>query len=249
MSQPSNRILTPDMLSRGDYRNQFVEVATNPNDFATADSSLILSTVPFLPSGDHFVDIPIYPLGMTQSFSWNEGMSGRAVPEIGSGRKTMTAGGTMGNGSISKLIVHGNSILMSLYRPTLAFIKSTQTLDAASGKMFTGGNQDWIKGLAAVNIDLYSTGIDDYVTRVIAGGGLNSILYKIPFGLIEIKRDPRQRVLEINFFEQCSLRGKQGGQTAGQPSLTDSLSFEFERHRALLACGPFSLSDEEIGGL
>lgn len=249
MAQPSNRVLTPEVLAKGDYRNNFIEVATEPNDFASADVSLLLSTVPFLPAGDHFVDIPLYPIGLTQNFNWNEGVTGRMVPEVGSARKVSTVGTAMGNGSISKLIVHGASLINSLYRPTVAFIKSAQTLDADSSKLFSGGKTDWIKGLAVAGVDLYDAELGEYLDRVISSGGMNSILYKIPFGLIEVQRDPKQRVVAINYFEQCSIRGNNGGLSAGQPQLLSSISFEFERHRTLLAAGPFGLSSEPASGV
>lgn len=250
MAQPSNRILTADTLAKGDYRNNFVEVATNPNDFATPDASLLLSTVPFLPAGDTFVDIPLYPVGLTQSFQWNEGVNGRMVPEVGSARKTQTVGTAAGNGSISKLIVHGASLVHSLYRPTVAFIKSTETLSNDSKKLFTGGDTAWIKGLAVAGVDLYDDdSLGEYLTRVISAGGMNSVLYKIPFGLIEVQRDAKQRVIAINYFEQCSIRGNNGGMNAGQPQMASSISFEFERHRTLLAAGPFGLSTEATSGI
>ena len=78
---------------------------------------------------------------------------------------------------------------------------------------------------------------------------MNSLLYKIPFGLIEVKRDPRQRVTAINFLEQCMLLGNQSGMSQGQFQMIDSMSFNFERVRALKAVGPFALSDDTMVGL
>ena len=69
-------------------------------------------------------------------------------------------------------------------------------------------------------------------------------MYKIPFGLVEVVRDPRQRSVAINFFEQCALRGTQGGMSAGQFQLIQSVSFEFERIRALSSFGPFNVSGD-----
>jgi hypothetical protein len=250
MAQPSNRIVSSEQLSKADWRNQFLEVATSADDFASGECSLVLATVPFLPAGDNFVDIPLYPVGLAQSFAYNEGLAGQMVPEIGSSRKINTAGTAMGSGSISKLIIHGNSLVGSLYRPAIAFINSTETLSVLSSKLVGGGGQAaWIKGLMAQDVDLFSSELTDYVDRVIAQGGLNSILYKIPFGLVEVKRDPRQRVLAINFLEQCGLRGTQSGLNAGQFQMIDQLSFEFERVRPLLAAGPFSLSNDTTLGM
>lgn len=250
MAQPSNRVINAEQLSKADWRNQFLEVATSPDDYASGETSLILATVPFLPPGDNFVDVPLYPVGLAQSFSYNEGINGQMVPEIGSTRKVNTAGTAMGSGTISKLIVHGNSLVASLYRPVLAFINSTETLSKLKSKLVGGGGSaEWIKGLVVQDVDLFSAELTDYVDRVIAQGGMNSILMKIPFGLVEVRRDPRQRVVAINFLEQCGMRGTQGGLNAGQFQMVDQFSFEFERVRALLAVGPFSLSSDTTLGL
>ena len=64
MAQPTNNILTPEQLDGTDYRKQYVEIMSDATDFATADTSLVLATVPFLPVGDSFVDIPLYPVGI-----------------------------------------------------------------------------------------------------------------------------------------------------------------------------------------
>ena len=250
MAQPSNRVVTAEQLSKADYRNQFAEMATSPDDFGSGDTSLILATVPFLPPGDNFVDIPLYPIGLAQNFAYNEGLVGQMVPEIGSARKTNTAGSGMGSGTISKLIVHGNSLVASIYRPVLAFINSTETLSKLTKKMAgADGDANWIKGMVLQDVDLFSAELTDYVDRVVAQGGMNSVLFKVPFGLMEIRRDNRQRVIAINFLEQCGMRGTQAGLNAGQFQLVDSLSFEFERVRPLLAAGPFSLSDDTAIGI
>lgn len=249
MAQPSNRIVSADQMGSADYRNQFMEVATSASDFGTGDTSLVLSTVPFLPPGFNFTDLPLYPIGLAQSFAYNEGINGQMVPEIGSGRKTNTSGSTMGSGNISKLVIHGNSLTASLYRPTLAFISSTTSLSALASKLTGSDSTGWVSGLAVQDIDLFSAGVSDYVDRVVASGGMSSLLYKIPFGMVEIKRDARQRVLAINFLEQCGIRGNQSGLNAGQFQLVDSLSFEFERVRPLLSVGPFSLSSDIATGM
>ena len=250
MAQPSNRIVTSDMLDQADYRDQFIEMATAPDDFASGESSLVISTVPFLPGGRSFTDIPMYPVGLAQSFAYNEGLSGQMIPEIGSSRKISTTGSAMGSGSIAKLLVHGNSLAACLYRPTLAFIQSTESLSGLQSKLL-GPDADvsWIPGLLSKNADIYSAELTDYIDVVVATGGLNSLLFKIPFGLIEVKRDMRQRVIAINYIEQCSIRGSQSGLSAGQFQLVDQLSFEFERVRPMEAMGPFSLSGDTAVGV
>lgn len=249
MAQPSSRIVNTEQLEKADWRNQFVEVATSADDFASGDTSLILATVPFLPQGDNFVDIPLYPVGLAQSFAYNEGLIGQMVPELGSARKINTAGSSMGSGNISKLIVHGNSLVASLYRPVLAFINSCDTLSKITDKLTGGERAEWIKGMVVQDVDLFSAELTDYVDRVVAQGGMNSVLFKIPFGLVEVRRDPRQRVVALNFLEQCGLRGTQAGLNAGQFQMIDQLSFEFERVRPLLAVGPFSLSNDTAIGI
>lgn len=252
MAQPSNRIVNTEQLDKADWRNQFVEVATSADDFASGETSLVLSTVPFLPNGSTFTDIPLYPVGLAQSFAYNEGLVGQMVPEIGSARKINTAGTAMGSGSISKLIVHGSSLAASIYRPTLAFVNSTTTLSALSSKLIGVGSSassSWINGLLTQSVDLFSADLTEYVDTVVAQGGLNGLLYKVPFGLIEVRRDPRQRCVAINFLEQCAMRGSQAGLNAGQFQLVDQISFEFERVRPLLGVGPFSLSSDTAIGM
>ena len=247
MAQPTNNILTPAQLDGTDYRKQYVEMISDATDFATADTSLILATVPFLPVGDSFADIPLYPVGVCQSFSYNEGLPGQFIPEIGSSRKIGASGTSMGSGTVARLALHGNSLEAALYRPTLLWIQSTDSLVDLLERL-AGDDKQWIQGLNGQSIDLFSADIDQYVDRVVSAGGLNSLLFKIPFGLVEVKRDPRQRVVSINFLEQCRLTGSQAGLSAGQFQLMDSVSFEYERKRPLKSVGPFSLSDDTAVG-
>lgn len=249
MAQPTSKILTADMLENADFRQQFVEVATHADDFASGETSLILSTVPFLSPGDTFSDIPLYPVGLTQNFSWNEGLSGQFVPEMGSSRKIGVSGNAMGSGSISRLVLHGNSLVAALYRPTIEFIATCDTLKDITDRISGDSAKKWILGLSMQGGDIMNSDLTDYVDHVIAQGGMNSLLYKIPFGMIEVQRDPRQRVVGINFLEQCNLRGNQKGLSANQFQLIDSMSFEFERVRPLKGVGPFSLSSDTLVGM
>ena len=248
MAQPTNRILTPKDIENSDYRRQWVESVTDATDFGSADSSLILSTIPFLPIGDSFTEYPLFPVGVTQSFTYNEGLSGQFIPEIGSSRKTAASGTAMGSGSISRLALHGNSLVASLYRPTLLWIKSSKALASIQDKI-VGENKEWIQGLNTQGLDLFSAETDEYIDRVVSAGGMNSLIYKIPFGLVEVRRDPRQRVISIVYLEQCMLLGDQSGLSAGQFQIIEGMSFNFERKRPLKAMGPFSLSGDKMVGL
>lgn len=248
MAQPTNYILSPEQLDATDYRKQFVEVGTHATDFVTGDTTLILSTVPFYPVGDSFSKMPLYAVGIAQQFSYNEGLPAQPVPEVGSSRRIIASGTASGNGMISRLAFHGNSLVAALYRPVLAFIQSTDSLNDIADRI-VGTDKQWIQALNAQNLDLYSADMDAYVDRVIAAGGMNALLYKVPFGLVIVKRDPRQRATSINFLEQCILAGNQDGLSSGQFQVVDSFSFQFERMRPLKAIGPFSLSDDTTVGM
>lgn len=241
----SNKVITAETLDTTDWRNQWIERETSANDFATGESTLLISTVPFLPGGDNFIDIPLYPLGLTQNFSYTEGIIGAMVPELGSSRKTNTAGSAMGSGTISKLLIHGNSLAASLFRPTFQFFATTETLSNLAYKVMSPSiDTEWIKGLLTSDIDIWSAELTEYIDRVVSGGGQNSLLYKMPFGLVEIVRDPKQRVININYFEQCGVRGTQGGVSQGQFQMIEAFNFEFERMRALSSFGPFNVSGD-----
>ena len=70
-------------------------------------------------------------------------------------------------------------------------------LDRIAGK-----DKEWIQGLNGQTINIFSMDVDNYMDKVIAAGGLN-LLYKIPFGLVEINAIPRQRVV-ADYLEQCN---------------------------------------------
>ena len=250
MAQPVSKILNADEMSHADYRKKFVGSTTHPNDFVSADQSLVLSTVPFLPAGDAFVDIPLFPIGLCQQFSVSEGLNGQFIPEVGSTRKVNAAGTAAGSGNITRLEYFGNSLSAVLYRPTFYFMAAVPELADLSSKIFASTNSnDWLKSICSPDLDLYSLDLSAAMDRVIGDGGLNGLLYKLPFGLIEVKMDARQRVTKINFYEQCALRGQSGGMSAAQFQIADNLSFEFERKRPLLTAGIFSLSTDNSQGL
>lgn len=244
-AKTSKSIITSETLATTDWRNQWIETDTSANDFATGEGTLLISTVPFLPAGDNFSDVPMYPVGLTQQFSFTEGLIGAMVPELGSARKTNTVGTAMGSGTISRLLIHGNSLASCLLRPSLQFMASTSTLSTLADKILSPStNTEWIKGLLTSATNLWDAELTEYIDKVVAAGGQNSLLYKIPFGLVEVIRDPKQRVVGINYFEQCGFRGMQGGVSAGQFQMIESMNFEFERVRAVAGFGPFSVSSD-----
>jgi hypothetical protein len=249
MAGPSSKVITSSNIAQHDYRDKFLETVTHPNDFATADASLIFSTFPFLPAGTAFADIPLSLLGLTQNFNWNEGATTQYVPSVGTYRTLGVSGKAQGSGMISKLTLHGNSLVTALYRPTFAFMQAVTEFDNAADKIFSvDSDTDWIKGLLSADLDIYAAELDDLTNNVIATGGLDSLLYSIPFGLVAVKNDARNKTVAIDYFEQCLVMGVQDGMTAAQFQLSDSVSFGFERRRGLTVLGSFTLNGDSNQG-
>ena len=249
MAQLDRLRTNEDNLNSHDFRDKHIETISHPNDFTTADATLLFSTYPFLPPGDSFNDIPLHLIGYVQQFGWNEGVPGVMLGELGSDRRSNTAGSSTGQASITRIQTHGNSLAAALYRPSFYYYMAHPSLDGIRRRLFTGGGEpEWLKGLASDGVNMYTADLSDHLEKVIAMGSTNSLLYKLPFGIIAVRQDPKQRVTGITFFEQCALRSIQNSFSAGQFQIYDNVSMEYERSRPMLSVGDFMLSDADMVG-
>jgi hypothetical protein len=100
--QTLNEILSND----GAPHYNWVEQLRLATDFITPDNTLICVADSWL----HDQVTKVTPIGLTQSFGYQESLPSALQPEIGSRRKRAMVGSSGGgNISISKMLVHGNS--------------------------------------------------------------------------------------------------------------------------------------------
>lgn len=100
--QTLNEILSND----GAPHYNWVEQLRLATDFITPDNTLICVADSWL----HDQVTKVTPIGLTQSFGYQESLPSALQAEIGSRRKRAMVGSSGGgNISISKMLVHGNS--------------------------------------------------------------------------------------------------------------------------------------------
>lgn len=94
------------LSSTGAPHYNWVEQLRLAVDLMTPDNTLICMADHWL----HDKVTKVTPIGLTQSFSFSEGLNASLVGEIGSRRKRATVGSSQGGSiSISKMVVNGNS--------------------------------------------------------------------------------------------------------------------------------------------
>ena len=248
--QPINMITTSKNMHKSDHRNNYQELLTHPFDITSGDATQIIATVPFLPAGEYFMNIPANMVGVCQQFGINETLPGTMLTHMGTSRKVGVSGNTQCMGSMTRLQIHGNSLVTALYRSTFYYILEHPELQHILNRLFTtGAEPEWIKGINSNGFNPFSSDLSSHLDKVIATGSLTSMLFKFPFGLIIVKKDQKQRVTDIKFLEQCHIRGQNEGVSAGAFQMYDSLTFEFERVRPLTCFNNYSLSKQEAVGL
>ena len=175
----------------------------------------------------------VYPLGMLQSWALQMNQAITQLFEIGSGRSYFMAGHSVGQLSLSHVLVHGPNLLRMLMAwvkqaDDTSFIKIDQMVDASLGAMAhwvdSGDGEDG----GALREDNFPTihippGYDNHYFN------LASDLFKLPHGLYFLLRDTRGNNMSSFYLEQCYIPGFQLGTSAQGIVLEESLSVRYER--------------------
>lgn len=200
-----------------DYLNNLNEFDGDTNNGVSSESSLVYVTQPVFKRDkvDAFIECTQL-LGGLQSFNISEAQQIIKVKEIGS-RLCRDVGGTPQYGlNLSRLLTIHSNLKAALYQ----WIVHIAAVQAA------GGQIDLTLPPAA--FDQAKPHLNKHFV------GLESPLFRVPFGILHVKVTPALEVVSIEMAERCHLVAGGSGQTAGSPIVVDNWSCTVTRVIPLL---------------
>lgn len=187
------------------FFKKVVEFNNDPNDTVSAEASLLLVTRPTLKAFENIAtsatefNSHMFLLGGVMNFSPNESKQIVPIKEIGSARKRLVPGPTQYSASLSRLLTGHSNIKYALYQWLFTINKEMKLVRAP------GPN----------NNSHFS--------------GFESEIYKIPFGIINLKATAGGDVVGADFLERCFLNSVNIGQSAQSPVVAENISFMITR--------------------
>ena len=139
------------------YQMNWVERLRTSVDFINPANSLVcIADAPFYDSVQN-----LYPLGMTQSFSWGENLNAGLAPEIGSRRRRAVIGSSTGGGiQISKMLCYG-------YSPAAVLTANNKPMGISNENVWV--EAEW-PALIGMNHDKFRTPIGIVVVEATSDG-------------------------------------------------------------------------------
>lgn len=185
------------------FFKKVIEFNNDPNDTASTEASLLLVTKPTLKSFEQVnannFSSEVFLLGGVMNFSPNESKQIVPIKEIGSARKRLVPGPTQYSASLSRLLTGHSNVRYALYQ-WLFKLNKTLSLVRAPGP---NNNSHF--------------------------SGFESEIYKIPFGMINLKATAGGDVIGADFLERCFLTSVNIGQSAQSPVIAENISFMITR--------------------
>jgi hypothetical protein len=189
------------------FFNKVVEFNSDPNDTVSAEASLLMVTYPTVnalatisSSGETSrIAEHLFLLGGVMNFSPNESKQVVPVKEIGSSRKRLVPGPTQYSASLTRLLTAHSNIKYALYQ-WLFKISNSMKLVRAPGP-----------------------------NNGVHFSGLESEIYKIPFGIINLKATAGGDVIGADFLERCFISSFSVGLTAQSPVVAENINIMITR--------------------
>jgi len=141
----------------------------------------------------------LYPIGLLQQFSYQQGRQVAPMQTIGSGRAYFTTGKSTVSFNMARLFVKGPNLLRALYKNAEAVGVKVSTPNAFGERPVSQGATNF-----AINLD--------------------SELFLIPFGIAVHYRDKSNNPMGGVYMESCMIQSYQSGLTAGQAMIMESVS-------------------------
>lgn len=188
--------------------SQVVQFDDDANKVASAEASIIFSGPPVwnpskLKVSGGFAGL-LYPIGAVQGFSTNAAPQLIPYPEVGSRNKRVAVGVANYSATMGRVLSWHDNLLHSLY----------QWLP----KMLGGAKQDMLfrPGNKKGRGQFHYTNLD-------------SELFRVPFGILEIKITAGGELISSRYLEKCYVQNEGDAITAGQTLIVENASLYVTR--------------------
>jgi hypothetical protein len=181
----------------------------------------------------------LIPLGLLQNIAITQNRQLTRLFEIGSKRSYFVPGRLFANFSIGRIMFFGPSLLRLLY--ALAPVGASRRL-GPFGQILGTAEDDSNGGAATVtSIPKYDNLFPSEQLKGVPGWGgtpgetnrdffvnLASELFNVPFGLVLVFKDTRNRPYGAMFLEDCYIESHQMGVDANQVVIAESVTGQFD---------------------
>lgn len=207
-------------LSNLDAFKRTVESDTRPSQYATPEATVILAVPPTLeviqtdegaPLANAVKDFKslCYPIGFISRFQLSEAKMSSSAPELGSYIRRVIPGSVQYRASISNLRTSSRNIKYALY----SYIRKLAAVDdtVQSAVIYK------LPGPVAIDTNTGSIRLKHW-------SGLNSDIYKMPFGLMRLRITSGGALLGCDYLENVMIPNYGKSVQAGTVSVVDNLS-------------------------
>lgn len=209
-------------LQDWDFENYHVSADVDTTKFISADSTLIAAGPKTL---SDMGNATVYPLGLAENFSINEGRQIQRIFEIGSALSYFIVGRALGSLTLAQVYFNGPALESMLY--AAYNIKPKKNNFTEIGSLLDTSNEEIRLNTSPGNV-------------LPGGKGFNSVslfsdLFRHPFGLLMYHKDSDGNPVGGLYFEQAYISGKQLATTAGAIVLAVGVGIEYTRSRPVEA--------------
>lgn len=222
------------------WAGEHVQGEIQNGEYLSSESTLVLagpSRFTHLNSAGGLTSNAIIPLGLIESFSVQQSRQVGRLFEIGSKRAYFVPGRLFANFNMGRVMFYGPSLMRMLY--AVAPIGESKQLGPFGSEL--NRDPDDPEGDGTGNITQYNELFQRSTLQAAPGyGGTNgeqnrdffinlaSELFNVPFGLILVFKDTRNRPYGAVYLEDCLIEGHSLSLNANSVVISESVSGQFD---------------------
>ncbi|MEM5810440.1 MAG: hypothetical protein QXP66_00895 [Candidatus Aenigmatarchaeota archaeon] len=206
-------------LTDWDFENFHVDLRLDPTLFISSDSTLVAAG-----PRSFSTSLVVYPIGVIENFSMNEGRQLQRIYEIGSALSYFVVGRALGSITIAQVYFNGPALVSALYAAFKIVDKKNPSLEILP--LVEGNETNEIKVNTMPGKALTK---DPYRNRGFYAATLFSDLFRHPFGLLLYHRDSVGNPVGGLYFENAYVSGRQLATTAGAIVIAEGVGIEYTK--------------------
>lgn len=225
------------------WAGEHVQGEIQNGEYLSSESTLLLagpSRFTHLNGAGGLASNAIIPLGLIESFSVQQSRQVGRLFEIGSKRAYFVPGRLFANFSMGRVMFYGPSLMRMLYALAPVGENTADHKLGPYGRMLNSDPDD-SEATGVASIPEYSRLFQDTPLQSAPGYGgtgqeqnrdfyinLASELFNVPFGLILVFRDTRNRPYSAVYLEDCFIEGHNLQLNANNVVISESVAGQFD---------------------
>lgn len=224
------------------WSGEHVQAEIQNGEYLSSEATLVLagpSRFVHLNSEGGLTNNSIIPLGLIQSMGFNQNRQLQRLFEIGSKRAYFVPGRHFAGFSMSRVMFYGPSLMRMLY--ALAPISAQETPGIGPYGQKLNSDQNDPTATPIVIPTAYRSLFGNEPLRAAPGFGgtanednrdfyinLSSELFNVPFGLVLVFKDTRNRPYGAVYLEECLIETHGTGVDANSVVISETVSGQFD---------------------